>query len=77
MCYSARIEADYRRFVKEYGAIMSLDDFTRMIVEYFEDPKRMRLPKAMTVPFLKSPVTDEEKKIAEIIRAKLAERDAA
>lgn len=69
MCYSARIEADYRRFVKEYGAIMSLDDFTRMIMEYFEDPKRYKLPKAMRAPFLESPVTDEEKKIAEVLRA--------
>lgn len=67
MCYSARIEADYRKFVKEYGAIMSLDDFTRMIMEYFAEPKRIRLPKAMTAPFLESPVTDEEKKIAEVL----------
>ena len=52
VCYSARIEADYRKFVKEYGAIMSLDDFTRMIMEYFAEPKRIRLPKAMTAPFL-------------------------
>jgi len=37
MCYSAQIEADYRRFVHEYGAIMSLDDFTRMVAEYFSD----------------------------------------
>jgi len=72
MCYSAQIEADYRRFVHEYGAIMSLDAFTRMVVEYFEDPKRMRLPKAMTVPFLASPVTDEEKKIAAVLRERMA-----
>ena len=71
MCYSARIEADYRRFVKEYGAIMSLDDFTRMIMEYFADPKRIRLPKAMTAPFLEAPVTDEEKKIAEVLRERM------
>lgn len=71
MCYSARIEADYRRFVKEYGAIMSLDDFTRMIMEYFAEPKRIRLPKAMTAPFLESPVTDEEKKIAEVLRERM------
>lgn len=69
MCYSARIEADYRRFVKEYGAIMSLDDFTRMIMEYFAEPKRYKLPRAMTAPFLESPVTEEEKKIAEVLRA--------
>lgn len=65
MCYSAQIEADYRRFVHEYGAIMSLDDFTRMVVEYFANPK-MRVPKAMTAHFLESPETDEEKKIAEV-----------
>ncbi|MBA9845645.1 MAG: SOS response-associated peptidase family protein [Ralstonia sp.] len=71
MCYSARIEADYRRFVKEYGAIMSLDDFSRMIMEYFRNPK-MRVPKAMTAPFLESPETDEERKIAEVLRARMA-----
>jgi hypothetical protein len=38
MCYSAQIEADYKRFVHEYGAIMSLDDFTRM------EPRTRRKP---------------------------------
>ncbi|CAJ0705262.1 hypothetical protein LMG19089_03796 [Ralstonia edaphis] len=71
MCYSAQIEADYRRFVHEYGAIMSLDDFTRMVMEYFANPK-MRVPRAMTAHFLESPETDEEKKIAEVIRARMA-----
>lgn len=71
MCYSAQIEADYKRFIREYGAIMSLDDFTRMVVEYFDNPK-MRVPKAMTAPFLESPETDEERKIAEVIRARMA-----
>ena len=71
MCYSAQIEADYRRFVHEYGAIMSLDEFTRMVVAYFDNP-RMRVPKALTAPFLESPETDEERKIAEVIRARMA-----
>ena len=71
MCYSAQIEADYRRFVHEYGAIMSLDEFTRMVVAYFDNPK-MRVPKALTAPFLESPETDEERKIAEVIRARMA-----
>ena len=61
MCYSAQIEADYRRFVHEYGAIMSLDEFTRMVMEYFANPK-MRVPRAMTAHFLESPETEEEKK---------------
>lgn len=76
MCYSAQIEADYKRFIREYGAIMSLDDFTRMVVEYFDNPK-MRVPKAMTAPFLESPETDEERKIAEVIRARMAADEIA
>lgn len=76
MCYSAQIEADYKRFVREYGAIMSLDDFTQMVVEYFDNPK-MRVPKAMTTPFLESPETDEERKIAEVIRARIAADEIA
>ncbi|MHA6862235.1 SOS response-associated peptidase family protein [Ralstonia pseudosolanacearum] len=76
MCYSAQIEADYKRFVREYGAIMSLDDFTRMVVEYFDNPK-MHVPKAMTAPFLESPETDEERKIAAVIRARMAADETA
>jgi putative SOS response-associated peptidase YedK len=76
MCYSAQIEADYRRFVHEYGAIMSLDDFTRMVMEYFANPK-MHVPKAMTAHFLESPETEEEKKIAEVIRARMAADEVA
>ncbi|MEQ6352879.1 SOS response-associated peptidase family protein [Ralstonia pseudosolanacearum] len=76
MCYCAQIEADYKRFVREYGAIMSLDDFTRMVVEYFDNPK-MHVPKAMTAPFLESPETAEERKIAEVIRARMAADEIA
>jgi putative SOS response-associated peptidase YedK len=76
MCYSAQIEADYRRFVKEYGAIMSLDEFARMVVEYFDNP-RMRVPKAMTAPFIESPETEEERRIAEVIRARMAADELA
>lgn len=76
MCYSAQIEADYKRFVREYGAIMSLDDFTRMVVEYFDNPK-MHVPKAITTPFLESPETDEERKIAAVIRARMAADETA
>ncbi len=34
MCYSAQIKADYKRFVRECGAIMALRNFARMIEEY-------------------------------------------
>nr|CUV57337.1 conserved protein of unknown function [Ralstonia solanacearum] len=72
MCYSAQIKADYKRFVREYGAILSLTDFARMVQEYFDDPKKVKFPRAMAAPFLESPVTDEEKKIAEVLRARMA-----
>lgn len=71
MCYSAQIKADYRRFVREYGAVMSMRDFARMIQEYFDNPK-IRVPKAMTAPFLESPETEEERQIAEVLRARMA-----
>lgn len=71
MCYSAQIKADYQRFVREYGAIMSFDDFAKMVHEYFDNPK-MRVPKAMTAPFLKAAETEEERQIAEVLRARLA-----
>jgi putative SOS response-associated peptidase YedK len=37
----------------------------------------MRVPKAMTAPFLESPETDEERKIAEVIRARIAADEIA
>jgi Uncharacterised ACR, COG2135. len=46
MCYSALIRADYARLVREFGAILSLEEFAEL---YAHDPgkKRPRTPKAM------------------------------
>ena len=30
MCYSAQIEADYRKFRRVYGAVLSLEDFVKL-----------------------------------------------
>jgi hypothetical protein len=30
MCYSAQIRADYTKLVREYGAMMSLDEFAQL-----------------------------------------------
>ncbi len=50
MCYSAQVKADYRKLVRTYGAIMSLDDFAKL---YFHDPGKARpkTPKAMDDAF--------------------------
>ena len=71
MCYSAQIKADYKRFVREYGAVMSLDAFSRLVTEYFQNPGSVKFPKAMAAPFLESPETEEEKKIADVLRASM------
>lgn len=46
MCYSAQIRADYAKLVRQYGATMSLEEFSRL---YTFDPakKRPKTPKAM------------------------------
>ena len=32
MCYSARIEADWRKFVKEFGARIGLREFAELLL---------------------------------------------
>jgi len=51
MCYSAQIKADYRKLVRAYGAVISLQDFAEL---YFHDPgkSRPKTPKAMDDAFL-------------------------
>lgn len=46
MCYSAQIKADYHKLVREFGAVVSLDEFAAL---HAEDPgkKRPKTPKAM------------------------------
>jgi len=53
MCYSAQIQADYKKLVRNYGAVMSLEDFAKL---YFHDPGKARpkTPKAMDDGFLLS-----------------------
>lgn len=46
MCYSAQIRADYTKLVREFGAMLSLDEFAQL---YAHDPgkHRPKTPKAM------------------------------
>lgn len=67
MCYSALVYAKYRKFVREFGAIMSLEDFAKAV---FRDPakeKRPKWPKAMEEAFA-DPETEEERQIWEAIQ---------
>ncbi len=47
MCYSALIEADYRRYVRQFGATVSLEDFTAQAMVDPGKGKRPKWPKGM------------------------------
>ncbi len=47
MCYSALIQADYDRYVRQYGATISLEEFALNVWIAPDKPKKKRRPKAM------------------------------
>jgi putative SOS response-associated peptidase YedK len=53
MCYSAQIQADYRKFVREWGAIISLKRFVELFWEKRKDGQWSKIPKAMREAFRK------------------------
>ncbi|WP_027212258.1 SOS response-associated peptidase family protein [Burkholderia sp. WSM2232] len=61
MCYSAQIQADYRKFVRMFGATLSIREFARLFFERAEGA-RAKLPKAMEDAFA-DPQTDAEREI--------------
>ena len=50
MCYSARIQHDYRRYVRQYGADISIEEFCDLFWRRVVDP-RVKIAKAMEAPF--------------------------
>jgi putative SOS response-associated peptidase YedK len=61
MCYSAQIQADYRKYVKTFGAHMDIEEFARLYFERAEGSKA-KVPKAVDDAF-RDPRTDAEKQI--------------
>ncbi|MEW9586610.1 SOS response-associated peptidase family protein [Paraburkholderia sp. DGU8] len=61
MCYSAQIVADYRKFVKAFGARLSLREFAEL---YFEraNGSKAKIPKAMDAAFAE-PQSEEQREI--------------
>jgi putative SOS response-associated peptidase YedK len=70
MCYSAQIQADYRRFVREFGARIDIQEFVRLFWSRRSDP-RIKIPKAMEDAFGSA----DEAPVQEI-RALIAETNA-
>lgn len=50
MCYSAQIWADYKKFTRQFGAILSVGEFTRIFWERREGGSP-RIPKAIELAF--------------------------
>jgi len=61
MCYSVQIQADYRKFVRMFGATMTIREFARLFFERAEG-SRTKLPKAMEAAFA-DPQADAEREI--------------
>ncbi|MFM0551921.1 SOS response-associated peptidase family protein [Paraburkholderia sediminicola] len=66
MCYSAQIQADYRKFVRTFGALMDIDEFARLFFERAEGVSKAKIPKAMEDAFA-APETDAEQRIKAFI----------
>jgi len=46
MCYSAQILADYRRYVRDYGVVLSLADFYDLFWRRANEAFKIKVPKA-------------------------------
>ncbi len=65
MCYSAQIWADYRRYIRAFGAELDIKEFYELFWRRLDEP-RIKIPKAMEAAFAE-PGTDAERKIREAI----------
>lgn len=67
MCYSAQVNSDYRKFVREFGAIASLKDFADLFFRR-DAGENVKIPKALEAVFAR-PETDEEARIKALVEA--------
>lgn len=65
MCYSAQIQADYRKFVRMFGATMSIKEFAQLFFER-ADGSKAKIPKAMEDAF-SEPQSDAEREVKALI----------
>jgi putative SOS response-associated peptidase YedK len=54
MCYSAQIEANYKRYIRQFGAGMTIEDFTQLYLGLVDGSSKAKTPKAMDAAFLES-----------------------
>lgn len=64
MCYSAMVRSDYDKFVREYGAKLSLKNFYDIFYRRLCD-KSILVPRSVEAAF-ELPRTDEEREIKKV-----------
>ena len=64
MCYSAQVQADYKKYVVMFGATMSIRDVYEIFYRRGLDP-RIKIPKAVEASF-RDPQSDDERAIAPV-----------
>jgi putative SOS response-associated peptidase YedK len=72
MCYSAQIWADYKKYVRVWGADIGIKDFVKLYWDRQTNAK-IKIPKAMDASFA-DPRTDEEREIKTMIEQFNAEQ---
>src|SRR3954469_20676217 len=72
MCYSAQVRAGYKKYVRQFGADVSLKQFFRMYWSRSQGAK-IRIPKAMDAAFAE-PASAQEQQIKQLIDAYNAEQ---
>jgi putative SOS response-associated peptidase YedK len=55
MCYSARIEADYRKYVREYGAEITFREFVDLFYRWARPKAKLYIPRGMVIAFRDEP----------------------
>lgn len=67
MCYSAQIKANYRDYMRLFGATISIQEFVKL---FYERPEaKLKIPKAMEAAFEQAPSTPDEQEIKRLIDA--------
>jgi putative SOS response-associated peptidase YedK len=66
MCYSAQIKADYTRFVRTFGAYISIRDFFDIYWRRAHEDTKLKIPKVMDAMFA-APSDEHEREIAALI----------
>ncbi|MBN7139015.1 hypothetical protein A7A76_07890 [Lysobacter enzymogenes] len=68
MCYSAKVRAEYRAYVKEFGAHLTLDEYVKEYWEQFGDEWVPKLPQAIRAWF-DDPTVPGQAELHEVVAA--------